>query len=44
MNSKTVSTIKLILLVSIVKISQSLYSKDYKKCRLFKSSPGKLIS
>jgi hypothetical protein len=44
MDSKKAIFAQLILLLSIVTISQSLYSKYYRKCKLFKTNPGKLIS
>lgn len=36
--------IKLITIFCVLAVSQSLYSKYYKKCRLFKENKGKLIT
>lgn len=36
--------IRLIIVLCFLAVSQSLYSKYYKKCRLFKENKGKLIT
>jgi hypothetical protein len=44
MNSKKVTFTQLFIILTVLTISQSLYSKYYRKCKLFKTKPGKLIS